>query len=161
MGIVWSLAGAGVVAIGLGGWLFVRAHRRRQGRVFGVLGGVVLILAAIVLLACYLPVFLLPDVAAETAVFNKAAPVNASDTVFYISPADIYGAPPTVPIDTLIAIAARTGAIRWQRTLPGTHSQLAVEGDMPTWQRSWGRPQTRLPSRHIAAPTEHFSGRPP
>lgn len=130
MGIVWALAGAGAAGMALGFWLFVRALRHRRDRVFGLLGGVALILVSLILLACYLPVFVLPDVAAQTGVFNRPAPLDASAIVFYLSPADVYGPTPGVPTDTLIAVAARTGAIRWQRTLPGTQSQLAVEGDV-------------------------------
>lgn len=132
MGIVWALAGVGAAGLGLGIWLFVRALRRRRGqsKVFGILGGLSLMLVAVVLLACYLPVFVLPDVAAESGVFNKPAPVDAGATVFYLSPADMYGGTPSVPTDTLVAVAARSGAIRWQHTLPGTRSQLAVEGDV-------------------------------
>lgn len=130
MGFVWAVAGAGVVCIGLALVLINVAIRRRKGRALSILGSVALTLAALVLLACYLPVFVLPEVAAESADFHAPAPVAASATVFYISPADMYGGTPSVPTDTLIAVAARTGAIRWQRTLPGTRSQLAVEGDV-------------------------------
>lgn len=129
MGIVWALVGVGVVAIALGVWLFVRAHRRRKGRVYGVFGGVILVLAALVLLACYLPVFVLPDVAAESAVFNQPAPLDASATVFFLSGPEVDYGTPGVPTDTLVALAARTGRVRWQHALPGTRSQLAVEGD--------------------------------
>lgn len=128
MWIVWALVGVGAAGMALGIWLFIHALRHRRGRLFGILGGVVLILAALVLLACYLPVFVVPDVAAETGTFNRPAPLDGSATVFYLSPADMYGGSPSVPTDTLIAVAARTGAIRWQHTLPGTRSQLAVEG---------------------------------
>lgn len=130
MGIVWLLVGAGAAGMALGVWLFIRALRHRRGRVFGILGGLALILAVIVLLACYVPVFVLPDAIAASADFNAPAPVAASATVFYISPADMYSVAPSVLMDTLIAVVARSGAIRWQRTLPGWRSQLAVVGDV-------------------------------
>lgn len=129
MGIVWALVGVGAAGLGLGIWLFVRAQHMRRGRVFGVFGGVVLVLAALVLLACYLPVFVLPDVAAESAVFNQPAPVDASANVFFLSSSEVDYGTPSIPTDTLIAVAARTGRVRWQHALPGTRSQLAVEGD--------------------------------
>ena len=128
--IVWVLAGVGVAGLGLGVWLFVRAQRMRRGRAASILGSVVLVLAALVLLGCYLPVFVLPDVAAESAVFIQPAPVDASATVYFISSADVDYGTPSIPIDTLIAVAARTGAMRWQHALPGTRSQVAVEGNV-------------------------------
>lgn len=128
MWIVWALVGVGVAAIALGAWLFVRGHRRRKGGALNSAAGVVLILAAIVLLACYLPVFVLPDARADSAVFNQAAPVDASATVFFVSSAEADSDGPTFPTDTLVAIAARTGAARWQHALPGTRSQIAVAG---------------------------------
>lgn len=129
MGIVWALVGIGAAVLALGIWLFVRAQRMRQGRVFGVLGGVIMVLVALVLLACYLPVFVLPDATAESAVFHQPAPLDASATVFFLSGAEVdYGAP-GFPTETLIAVAARTGEVRWQHALPGTRSQVAVEGD--------------------------------
>lgn len=145
MGLVWAVAGTGVVCIGLALVLINVAIRRRKGRALSILGGVALTLAAVVLLACYLPLFVLPDVTAESAVFNKPAPVDAGATVFYLSPADMYGGTPSVPTDTLVAVAARSGAIRWQHTLPGMRSQLAVEGDVAyvaTFQSSPARAVT-------------------
>lgn len=130
MWIVWALVGVGVTAIALGIWLFVRAHRRRKGRVFGILAGVVLILAAIVFLACYLPVFVVPDVTAESAVFHQPAPVDRLANVYFLSSAEMDYGGPSFPTDTLVAVAARSGAIRWQRALAGTRSQLAVAGDI-------------------------------
>ena len=130
MGIVWALVGAGAAGMALGIALLIFALSHRRGKVFGILGGVALILAALILLACYLPVFVVPDVAANSAVFNGPAPVDASATVFYLSPAE-EGAlgTPHASNDTLIAVAARTGAIRWQRALPGTVSSYVTDGD--------------------------------
>ncbi len=124
MGTLWAWLGVGMVTIGLDILLIVVAIRYRRGRAFSILGGVVLMLATIILLACYLPVVILPDVAAQSAVFNQPAPVDASATIFYVSPRDAES--PQLGSDTLFAVAARTGTIRWQRTLPTYTSRLTA-----------------------------------
>lgn len=129
MGTLWAWLGVGVAGIGLDIVLIVVAIKYRRGRAFSILGGVVLMLATIILLACYVPVIVLPDVAADSAVFNGPAPEDASATVFYVSPRDVQSAQPNN--DTLIAVAARTGAIRWRRTLP-TYTSVFVSYEPTT-----------------------------
>ena len=113
MGTLWVWVGVAVACIGLAIVLFVVAVKRHKGRVFSILGGAVLIVAAFILLACYLPVFVVPDVIANSAVLDKPAPVDASATIYYLSPTVEATGTPHVTAVPLIAVAARTGAIRW------------------------------------------------
>lgn len=130
MNSLWVLLGVAAAAICLDIVLIVVAIRYRRGRAFSILGGVVLMLATVILLACYLPVVALPNVAADSAVFNKPAPVDASATVFYLSPRDFESTQPTS--DLLVAVAARTGAVRWQHALP-TYVSRDVAYEQPRY----------------------------
>jgi outer membrane protein assembly factor BamB len=122
MGALWVVVGVGVASLGVGIWLFARAlARRRHGREFGAFGclRLLLLLAATALLSGYVPLFALPNIAVESAVFHRPAPVDASATIFYLSPAwELYRGPQHTSTDMLIGVAARTGAIRWQRMWP-------------------------------------------
>jgi outer membrane protein assembly factor BamB len=123
MGALWVIVGVGVASLGVGIWLFARMlTRRRYGQNFGAFGclSLLLLLAGTALLAGYVPLIALPNIAVETAVFNQPAPVDASATVFYLSQAaeTLSTSRTSTYTYTLIGVAARTGAIRWQRALP-------------------------------------------
>lgn len=129
---LWVLVSAGVVAFGLGFWLLVRPPMRsRMGNIFRIVGGVSLILVMVISLARAVTLFVPPNAQVDSGTFYRPAPVDDRATVFYRSPAMVSGVAQRTA-DTLIAVAARTGAIRWQRALPFTNQGYVytVEGDI-------------------------------
>ena len=132
---LWALVSAGVVAFGLGFWLLVRPPMRsRMGNIFRIVGGVSLILVMVISLARAVTLFVPPNAQVDSGTFYRPAPVDERSTIFYLSRAYITTAKQQ-PIDTLIAVAARTGTIRWQRALPRQLPDYAgyiyaVEGDI-------------------------------
>lgn len=116
---LWALVSAGVVAFGLGFWLLVRPPMRsRMGNIFRIVGGVSLILVMVISLARAVTLFVPPNAQVDSGTFYRPAPVDERATVFYLSPAMELGGMLHTTTDSLIAVVARTGAIRWQRTLP-------------------------------------------
>jgi outer membrane protein assembly factor BamB len=157
MDALWVGVGAGVVSLGVGIWLYERAlSRRRQGRKFGASGYVslLLLLAGVALLvgvAAYMPPRTPSNSAAETAVLNHPAPVDASATVVYLSQGVETSSTSRASTYTymLIGLAARTGAIRWQRALPNCQPAL-VDCRLPQYAVDGGISYVAVPAANGA-----------
>ncbi|HEV8193582.1 MAG TPA: hypothetical protein VGP82_19160 [Ktedonobacterales bacterium] len=152
------VVGVGVASLGVGIWLYVRAlTRRRSGRNFGASGCLTLflLLAGVALLvgvAAYVPPEAPSNSAAQTAVFHRPAPVDAGATVVYLSQAVETSSTSRASTYTytLIGLAARTGAIRWQRALPNCQPAL-VDCRLPQYAVDNGIAYVALPATNGAA----------